>query len=230
MPDVILFVDDEPEVLAILKRTFPERDGYQVLTASGGDEALTILKAREVDLLVTDQRMPGMTGIELAAEARRLHPGMTVILLTAYTDPRDLIDAINKGEVYRYLTKPWEYVDLRQAVLRALEQVKLRREQARLDAELERRIAALEVAAEIARDVGLAESRQALLELLLKRLPRVVAATPPPRSWCPRGRRLSSCSGRWRRSPNGPFWPCARTRWRPGSNTRGRPCSRRNCK
>jgi signal transduction histidine kinase/DNA-binding response OmpR family regulator len=97
-----------------------------------------------------------------------------VILLTAFTDPRDLIDAINKGEVYRYLTKPWEYVDLRQAILRALEQVKLRREQARLDAELERRIAALEVAAEIARDVGLAESRQALLERLLQRLPRVI--------------------------------------------------------
>jgi DNA-binding response OmpR family regulator/signal transduction histidine kinase len=174
MPDVILFVDDEPEVLAILKRSFTERDGYLALTASGGDEALAILGAREVDLLVTDQKMPGMTGIELAEAARRLRPGLTVILLTAYTDPRDLIDAINRGEVYRYLTKPWEYVDLRQAILRALDQVKLRREQARLDAELERRIAALEVAAEIARDVGLAESRQALLERLLERLPPVV--------------------------------------------------------
>jgi DNA-binding response OmpR family regulator/signal transduction histidine kinase len=174
MPDVILFVDDEPEVLAILKRTFTERDGYLALTAGGGEEALAILAGREIDLLVTDQRMPGMTGIELAAAARKLRPGLTVILLTAFTDPRDLIDAINKGEVYRYLTKPWEYVDLRQSILRALEQVKLRREQARLDAELERRIAALEVASEIARDVGLAESRQALLERLLERLPRVV--------------------------------------------------------
>jgi DNA-binding response OmpR family regulator/signal transduction histidine kinase len=174
MPDVILFVDDEPEVLAILKRSFTERDGYLTLTASGGEEALQILRARPVDLLVTDQRMPGMTGIELAAAARQVQLGLTVILLTAYTDPRDLIDAINKGEVYRYLTKPWEYVDLRQAILRALEQVRLRREQARLDAELERRIAALEVAAEIARDVGLAESRQALVERLLERLPRVV--------------------------------------------------------
>ena len=174
MPDVILFVDDEPEVLAILKRSFTEKDGYVALTAGGGEEALAIIGAREIDLLVTDQRMPGMTGIELAAAARSLRPGLTVILLTAFTDPRDLIDAINKGEVYRYLTKPWEYVDLRQAILRALEQVKLKREQARLDAELERRIAALEVASEIARDVALAESRQALLERLLERLPRVV--------------------------------------------------------
>ncbi|MGB8932862.1 MAG: response regulator, partial [Anaeromyxobacteraceae bacterium] len=174
MPDVILFVDDEPEVLSILRRTFTERDGYLTLTASGGEEALAILGAREIDLLVTDQRMPGMTGIELAAAARRLRPGLCVILLTAYTDPRDIIDAINKGEVYRYLTKPWEFVDLRQSILRALEQVKLKRERVRLDAELERRIAALEVAAEIARDVGLAESRPALLERLLDRLPRVV--------------------------------------------------------
>jgi DNA-binding response OmpR family regulator/signal transduction histidine kinase len=174
MPDVILFVDDEPEVLAILKRVFTERDGYLALTASGGEEALAILGARDVDLLVTDQRMPGMTGIELAAAARRLRPGLCVILLTAFTDPRDVIDAINKGEVYRYLTKPWEYVDLRQSILRALEQVKLKREQVRLDAELERRLAALEVASEIARDVGLAESRQALLERLLELLPRVV--------------------------------------------------------
>ncbi|HSN13164.1 MAG TPA: response regulator [Anaeromyxobacteraceae bacterium] len=174
MPDVILFVDDEPEVLAVLRRIFTERDGYLALTASGGEEALAILGSREIDLLVTDQRMPGMTGIELAAAARRLRPGMCVILLTAFTDPRDIIDAINKGEVYRYLTKPWEYVDLRQAILRALEQVKLKREQARLDAALERRIAALELATEIARDVGLAESRQALLERLLDRLPRVV--------------------------------------------------------
>ena len=174
MPDVILFVDDEPEVLSILRRTFTERDGYLTLTASGGEEALAILGAREINLLVTDQRMPGMTGIELAAAARRLRPGLCVILLTAYTDPRDIIDAINKGEVYRYLTKPWEFVDLRQSILRALEQVKLKRERVRLDAELERRIAALEVAAEIARDVGLAESRPALLERLLDRLPRVV--------------------------------------------------------
>src|SRR5512133_88343 len=171
MPDVILFVDDEPEVLAVLRRIFTERDGYLALTASGGEEALAILGSRQVDLLVTDQRMPG---IELAAAARRLRPGLCVILLTAFTDPRDIIDAINKGEVYRYLTKPWEYVDLRQAILRALEQVKLKREQARLDAALERRVAALELAAEIARDVGLAESRQALLERLLDRLPRVV--------------------------------------------------------
>ncbi len=174
MAEVILFVDDEPEVLAVLRRIFTEREGYLALTASGGEEALAIIGARDIDLLVTDQRMPGMTGIELAAAARRLRPGLCVILLTAFTDPRDIIDAINKGEVYRYLTKPWEYVDLRQSILRALEQVKLKREQARLDAELERRIAALEVATEIARDVGLAESRQALLERLLELLPRVV--------------------------------------------------------
>jgi len=170
----ILFVDDEPDVLAILRKTFPEADGYVTWTASGGEEALAILEARPVDLLVTDQRMPNITGIELAARARRLRPDLTVILLTAYTDPREILDAINKGEVYRYLVKPWDTTDLRQAVVRALEQLDLKRERARLYAEMERRLAALQVASDIARDVGVAESHGALLARLLERLPRVV--------------------------------------------------------
>ena len=126
MPHVILFVDDEPEVLALLRRTFPESEGYETLTAPGGAEALAILASRPVELLVTDQRMPEMTGVELIAQARRRSPDLCAILLTAYTDPRDIVDAINRGEVYRYLVKPWESADLRQTVIRALEQVSLK--------------------------------------------------------------------------------------------------------
>ncbi len=174
MAHQILFVDDEPEVLSLLRRTFTEDDGYLTLTASGGEEALAILAARPVDLLITDQRMPGMTGIGLAVRARRLQPDLTVILLTAYTDPRELLDAINQGEVYRYLVKPWDTADLRQAVVQALRQVDLERERAQLYAEAERRQAALQAASDIARDVGSAESHQALLERLVERLPQVV--------------------------------------------------------
>jgi DNA-binding response OmpR family regulator/signal transduction histidine kinase len=170
----ILFVDDEPEVLALLRRTFTEEDGYVALTASGGEEALALLEARPVDLLVTDQRMPGMTGIGLATRARRLRPDLPVILLTAYTEPGDMLEAINQGEVYRYLVKPWDTADLRQAVVRALEQLELKRERAWLYLEAERRQAALQVASDIARDVGSAESHQALLERLVERLPGVV--------------------------------------------------------
>ncbi len=174
MPHVILFVDDEPQVLDLLGMTFPESAGYEPLTALSGEEALAILARREVDLLVTDQRMPGLSGIELIARARVLHPDLCAILLTAYTDPRDLVEAINKGEVYRYLTKPWETDDLRQTVMRALEQVYLKREKVRLYAELERRLAALSVASDIARDVGTAGGQETLVERLLSRLPGII--------------------------------------------------------
>jgi DNA-binding response OmpR family regulator/signal transduction histidine kinase len=170
----ILFVDDEPEVLSLLRRTFPEEEGYLTLTASGGEEALALLEARPIDLLITDQRMPGMTGIGLAMRARQLRPDLTVILLTAYTDPGELLEAINQGEVYRYLVKPWDTADLRQSVVRALEQLELKRERTQLFAEAERRQAALQVASDIARDVGSADSHQALLERLVERLPAVV--------------------------------------------------------
>jgi signal transduction histidine kinase/GGDEF domain-containing protein len=174
MPRVILFVDDEPDVLALLARTFPARDGYVALTAASPDEALRVLAGHEVELLVTDQRMPGMSGVELISEARRRVPDLCAILLTAYTDPRDLVGAINRGEVYRYLVKPWDATDLRQTVVRALEHVRLERERTRLEAEVERRLAALEAAAEIAREAGLAESHTTLLERVVERLPRVV--------------------------------------------------------
>lgn len=174
MPHVILFVDDEPEVLGLLRRTFSPQDGYEALTAGGAEEALRILAEREVDLLVTDQRMPGMTGVELIAEARRRRHDLCAILLTAYTEPEELVDAINRGEVYRYLVKPWESADLRQTVVRALEQVKLKREHARALAEAERRLQTLEVAAEVARDASTAESHTRLLEQVVERLPRVV--------------------------------------------------------
>lgn len=187
MPHVILFVDDEPEVLSILRRTFHEGDGYEPLTASGGEEALAILARREVDLLVTDQRMPGMTGIELVVRARERQPDLCAILLTAYTEPRDLVDAINRGEVYRYLVKPWESADLRQTVVRALEQVQLKRERARLLAEADRRLAALGLASEIAREVGAAEGHAKLLERVVERIPRVVPCDVAAALLAPRG-------------------------------------------
>lgn len=170
----ILFVDDEPEVLALLRRTFPARDGFETLAASSGEQALGILAAHDVEVLVTDQRMGGMTGTELAAEAHRRLPELCTVLLTAHTDPDELVDAINRGQVFRYLVKPWETAELKQAVLSALEHAGLRRERARLQAELERRLAALQIASEIAREVGAAETPAALLERVVARLPEIV--------------------------------------------------------
>jgi signal transduction histidine kinase/DNA-binding response OmpR family regulator len=127
-----------------------------------------------VDLLVTDQRMPKMSGVELVEEAHRRDPELCAVLLTASTEPHDAVDAINRGEVYRYLVKPWEASDLRHAVVRAIEHVALRRERRRLYSEAERRLAALQAASEIAREVGAAESHARILERVVERLPRIV--------------------------------------------------------
>lgn len=115
----ILMVDDEPANLRLLERLF--RRDYSVLTASSGQEALQLLNQHDVALLVTDQRMPGMTGIELLKQLADTRPHMVRMILTGYTDMGALIEAINCGQVYRYVTKPWDNDDLRLTVARALE-------------------------------------------------------------------------------------------------------------
>jgi signal transduction histidine kinase/GGDEF domain-containing protein len=174
MANVILFVDDEDVILDLLREQFPPERGYTPMAASSAEEALAVLRERPVDLLVTDQRLPGMQGVELAARARALHPGVGIIVLTAYTEPRDVVDAINVGHVLRYVVKPWRPAELREAVDAALERVALRRERAHLAEELDRRLRALQVAADIARDVGVAPAPEALVLRLVARLPDLV--------------------------------------------------------
>jgi response regulator RpfG family c-di-GMP phosphodiesterase len=115
----IMIVDDEPPNLRVLERLF--RPDYQVVTAPSGAEALALLEQHDVALLISDQRMPAMTGIELMIKTVAIRPQMVKILLTGYTDVGALIEALNSGLVYRYLTKPWNNDDLRTTVSRALE-------------------------------------------------------------------------------------------------------------
>ncbi len=115
----ILIVDDEAANLRALERLF--RKNHHVLTAQSGDEALALLEQHDVALLITDQRMPVMTGIELLQKTVPLRPHMVRILLTGYTDVSTLIEAINCGHVYKYVTKPWNNDDLCVTVSRALE-------------------------------------------------------------------------------------------------------------
>ena len=115
----ILIVDDEPVNLRTLSRLL--RANYDVVTAESGDEALKLLQQHNVALLISDQRMPGMTGIELMKSTVALRPQMVKILLTGYTDVDALIESINCGLVYRYLTKPWNNDDLKLTIVRALE-------------------------------------------------------------------------------------------------------------
>ena len=115
----ILIVDDEPSNLRTLERLF--RNEYEVLAAASAVEALSLLQQHDVALLISDQRMPEMSGIELMARTVKLRPHMVRILLTGYTDISSLIEAINSGHVYKYVTKPWANDDLLVTVARALE-------------------------------------------------------------------------------------------------------------
>ena len=115
----IMIVDDEPANLRLLERLF--RRDYQVITAASGKEALNLLEQHDVALLITDQRMPGMTGIELLQRTSEFRPHMVRMILTGYTDVGALVNAINCGQVYKYVTKPWNNEDLRLSVERAIE-------------------------------------------------------------------------------------------------------------
>lgn len=120
----ILVVDDEPNVLRSIRRLF-RREPHQVLTAAGAREALDVLEREPVHLLMADQRMPGMTGIQLVQQVKERHPDVMRIVFTGYVDMNTAIDAINKGEVFRFVTKPWQDEDLKQVVHQALTQYEL---------------------------------------------------------------------------------------------------------
>lgn len=115
----LLLVDDELANLRLLARLF-SRD-FECLTASSGAEAIRLLEQHDVAVVVTDQRMPQMTGIDLLRHTARLRPHMVRILLTGYTDVEVLVEAINSGLVYMYVTKPWSNEDLKVKISRACE-------------------------------------------------------------------------------------------------------------
>jgi len=115
----IMVVDDEPANIRLLERLF--RNDYEVVTAGSGTEALRLLEQHDVALIITDQRMPDMTGLEVLKRTASLRPHMVRIILTGYTDVETLVEAINSGHVYKYVTKPWNNEELRLTVSRALE-------------------------------------------------------------------------------------------------------------
>jgi len=117
----ILIVDDERPNLTVLRNFLDS--GYRVHEAQSGAEALEIAKATELDVVITDQRMPEMTGIELLEVLRDLKPDVAGIVLTGFTDPPALISAINRARVFRFLKKPWQPDDILEAVRQASEHV-----------------------------------------------------------------------------------------------------------
>ena len=132
----LLLVDDEVANLQKLQRTFV--DQYVVHLAQSGREALDVLGRARIDAIITDQKMPNITGIEFLEASQKEYPNLVRIVLTGFTEVDDLIAAINTGKVHRYITKPWEPDDLRMALRDALEKMELQRENERLAAELAR--------------------------------------------------------------------------------------------
>lgn len=144
----IMIVDDEGANLRLLDRLF--RDEHTVLTSESGEQALGLLEQHDVALIITDQRMPGMTGIELLKRTAEVRPHMVRIILTGYTDVESLVEAINSGLVYKYVTKPWNNDDLRLTVSRALEHYETKRMRHELEMTNRRLVARLAEIQELA--------------------------------------------------------------------------------
>jgi response regulator RpfG family c-di-GMP phosphodiesterase len=122
----VLYIDDEPHNLTSFKASF--RRHFNIYTVEEAAEARKILEHKEVHVILSDQRMPKMTGIEFFESILDVFPEPIRILLTGYTDVNAVIDAINRGQVYKYLTKPWNEDDVRNSIEKAHEVFRLRRE------------------------------------------------------------------------------------------------------
>ncbi len=138
----ILVVDDEIANVRLLNRVLG--DEHETILCMSGEEAVKALLEHDVSLIITDQRMPMMTGVQLLEKSIEIRPDAIKILITGYTDVQALIDAINAGHVYKYIPKPWDADELRLTVKRALETYELKENNIRLIGELKVAFAQLE--------------------------------------------------------------------------------------
>jgi FixJ family two-component response regulator len=123
----LLLVDDEDGILSSLKRLL-RREAYQVLTANGGQAGLDELARNRVDVIVSDQRMPGMSGVEFLRRAKELYPDTVRMVLSGYSDLQSITDAINEGAIYKFLSKPWDDDILKAEIEQAFRRKALRDE------------------------------------------------------------------------------------------------------
>ena len=121
----LLILDDEIEILNALKRVFHK--DYELYITSSPKEAFSILKKTNIGVILCDQRMPEMKGTELFTIIKDLYPNIIRILITGYSELRDVIISINEGNIYRYITKPWDLTDLKSSVREAFEKSYLKR-------------------------------------------------------------------------------------------------------
>jgi DNA-binding NtrC family response regulator len=126
----VIVVDDEPEQLQVFRLNF--RKDFDLHLAASGSEALEMLRGQDAAVLLTDQRMPNMTGVDLLVQAKDVRPDTVRIVVTAYKDAGSILDAVNKGDVYRYVVKPWNVDEMRITIRRAIERFVMTKENQRL--------------------------------------------------------------------------------------------------
>lgn len=139
----VLIVDDDPAIRNILKELFSS-EPYSVLTAGSAREALDLLAGEQVDVVISDEKMPGMSGSELLVIVREKYPDTIRMILTGYASLESAMRAINEGEIYRFFTKPCNLVDLAVTVRQALEQKDLMKEAQRLNKVVEQQSGIIE--------------------------------------------------------------------------------------
>jgi len=139
----LMLVDDEANVLTSLRRLL-RQEGYRILTAGSGEEALEILATQPADVVVSDQRMPGMSGAEFLGRVREIYPDTVRMVLSGFSDLEALTDAINQGSIYKFIAKPWDDDALRRNLREAFQAREMAGETLRLGKELQRSNAELE--------------------------------------------------------------------------------------
>lgn len=120
----VLIVDDERLVLSSIVRALRKED-YNLLTASSGQEGLMLLKEHDIHVVVSDQNMPGMTGLDFLKKVKKEYPHILTIMLTGKADLQVAVDAINEAGVYKFILKPWDDLDFKITIRRALESLQL---------------------------------------------------------------------------------------------------------
>ncbi len=138
----ILLVDDEENVLRSLKRLFFDED-YEIITAASGEEGLKLLEQEQPQIVISDYRMPSMSGVDFLREVYNRRPETVRIVLSGYADTASIISAINEGQIYKFIPKPWDDEDLKITVANTVERYFLYKKNAELALELQRKNEAL---------------------------------------------------------------------------------------
>ena len=167
----VLVVDDESDNLDAFRFNFGR--SFKLLLAGSGEEALALARAEDVAVIVTDQRMPRMTGLDLLKAARELRPDAVGIIVTAFTDVDVLIESINLGRIYRYVTKPWDSKEVRGVLTHAIERFALLRENRRLEEQLSAYVGMLSKEAHSAFSFGAIVGESPALRDVLARVEQV---------------------------------------------------------